>query len=168
MSDGPEGLALDALHLVPHDPRWSGWYAAEAARLAQLPGLVRIAHIGSTSMPDVPAKPVIDTAVQLVDPGLPSVARFLADRGYCNHGDYGLPGRIFFTRGDPPCFHLHVVGEESPHWSAWLRFRDALLADPSLRRAYGDEKVRLLHQCSGDRRRYTREKSSFIQRVLAG
>ncbi len=167
MSDGPEGLALDALHLVPHDLRWSACYAAEAARLRAMPGLVAIAHIGSTALPDLPAKPVIDLAAQLAHPEDGAVERFLHEHGYDNHGDYGLPGRTFYTRGNPPRFHLHVVRAGSPHWTAWLRFRDALLADPALRRAYGEEKVRLLEGCGGDRHRYTREKSCFIQRVLA-
>jgi GrpB-like predicted nucleotidyltransferase (UPF0157 family) len=168
MSDGPEGLALDALHLVPHDPRWSGWYAAESARLHGLPGLVSIAHIGSTALPELPAKPVIDIAAQVADPQDATVLAFLEQQGYRHHGEYGLAGRSFYTRGEPPCYHLHVVRTGSPHWTAWLRFRDALLADPVLRRAYGDEKVRLAQQCANDRHRYTREKSGFIQRVLAG
>jgi GrpB-like predicted nucleotidyltransferase (UPF0157 family) len=171
MTSPPDAAAYQALgplRLVAHDPAWAARYAAEAARLSGLPGVRTVAHIGSTALPDLPAKPVVDIAL-LVDgtPDDPALCTALEALGYTPQGEFGLPGRMFFTLGAPPLVHLHVVAADSPHWPAWLRFRDALRADPVLRQRYGELKETLRQQTGGDRAAYTAGKSAFVAGVLA-
>lgn len=162
-----DGLNLDELRLVPSDPAWPEKYQKECDRLSSIPHVIAVEHIGSTVFPDIQSKPVIDIAV-LVDtqPDHPLVRKSFAHLGYSHHGEYGLPGRIFYTYGEPPKFHVHVVTCGSTYWADWLTFRDFLLHHPEWRKQYEQVKLRIFDDCHGDRHTYTEMKSPFIMHVL--
>jgi len=161
------GLGLQDLALSPYDPTWAVLYGNAAGSLRALPGSVQVEHIGSTAIPGIHAKPVIDIALTVSSaPDSDILRRALAALGYVSHGEYGLPGRQFFTRGNPPEIHLHVVGPHSPHWDDWLTFRDYLLQHPEWVKGYEEEKRRLVALVKGDRASYTRQKGAFIKDVL--
>lgn len=161
-------LGLNDVKLVPHDATWGETYQREAIRLRTVPNAVDVAHIGSTSIPHIQAKPVVDIALAVSVPAdHASVKQALEVLGYDDRGEYGLPGRQFFTLGDPPSVHLHVVHRDASHWLDWVDFRDYLLAHPAHAAAYEKEKLRLAATYAGDRAAYTKSKADFILRTLA-
>lgn len=163
----PVGLGLHSLKLSPPDPGWVQVYERERARLVSIATITAIAHIGSTAVPGIIAKPVIDVAALVSgaadDPTLRSA---LEKVGYTAHGEYGLSGRQFFTLGDPPVVHLHVVATGSPHWRDWIDFRDYLRAHPAHAHRYEQEKIRLSNVYRDNRPAYTRSKAAFVSDIL--
>lgn len=130
------------------------------------PLVVRIEHIGSTSVPGLAAKPILDIAIQTDAPqNLPKIESALTAAGFSYKGEFGLPGRHFFVRGDPVFIHLHVVAAGCEHWNLWLQFRDALRADEALRSDYLTLKRELARRFATDRAAYTAAKTEFITRV---
>ena len=165
------GMREGEVRLAEHDPAWAGCFRRERLRLRRAlgPRLLAIEHIGSTAVPDLPAKPIIDIALRvrrLRD--LASLMRTLAALGYRHLGEHGLPGRQFFVRGEPVTHHLHVVAVRSPHWAVWLRFRDRLRADPAARALYAAGKRQLARRFATRRAAYTRGKTPLVRRLLAG
>jgi len=164
------GLQENVVRLSPHDPRWAELFAAEAGGLrSALGGLAMgVEHIGSTAVEGLAAKPIIDIAVKTRSfADLPRVVEAMKGAGYHHKGEFGLPGRHFFTRGNPVLFHVHVVEEGSDHWSYWIKFRDALRRDPALRDEYIALKQSLAKKFANDRPGDTMAKSEFVARFLA-
>lgn len=169
----PLGLESKMVRVVPYDARWPGLYRAEAERVARavaeagLPPLA-LEHVGSTAVPGLAAKPVLDLAG-----GREREARAAAYRpvleglGYVYRGDGGLPGRDFFRRGEPRSHHLHLVERGGAHWRRYLGLREALRADPALREAYASLKRELAVRYARDREAYTEGKSAFVDDALA-
>jgi GrpB-like predicted nucleotidyltransferase (UPF0157 family) len=83
-------------------------------------------------------------------------------------GEFGLPGRHFFIKGDPRAYHLHVVDSTTDHWQRWTTFRDLLRTDPLLLKRYERLKVALAGLYHSNREKYTAAKSSFINAVVEG
>ena len=163
------GLPSGTVKLCPHSRQWSVAFASERRRLARYTGsrVYRLEHIGSTAVPGLDAKPIIDIALCI--PSLRSLKpwiRILASAGYVYKGEYGLPGRHFFVRGDPVTHHLHLVEKGCPHWAKWLLFRDYLRAHPDAAQRYNALKRRLATRYAHDRDAYTRAKTPFVARLL--
>lgn len=170
--DSSLARALDEpVDLRPFDPAWSARFAAEAARLAcLLPDRSRfeqIAHIGSTAVPGMMAKPVIDMLAAIADwRRIEQVLRDLRALGY--HHDPGSPAqgtdRRWLMRhcDGRRTHHLHVVESGSAAWRDRMLFRDRLATDPLLRGTYLALKYRLVSRLAGRREDYTAGKASFI------
>lgn len=136
------------------------------------PHAVVVEHIGSTSVPGLAAKPVIDVLL-----GAGTLAEIesrigqLGERGYVYVPKYEreLPTRRYFTKSPAASLrmHLHAVEIDSPIWLAHLAFRDALRSDPALRADYQALKLRLAETFADDKSAYTEAKGPFIQSVLA-
>lgn len=165
------GLEARAVRLAPHTARWAELYREEEARLREaLDGvLVDVQHYGSTSIPGIRAKPILDilAGVRRLDDVLERRARLEA-LGYEHAPWAGVPGHHVFGKGKARTHLLHVVEHGSRHWSENLWFRDRLRADPALAAEYDALKARLAEAHPGDRARYTEEKSAFIQRIRQG
>jgi GrpB-like predicted nucleotidyltransferase (UPF0157 family) len=164
------GVAQGTVRLEEYDPRWPELAGRELQRVgAALGPLVqRIEHIGSTAVPGLPAKPILDLALEVESADqLPALAIGLAGLGYRAWGEHGLPGRQFFSRGEPVTHHVHAVVGGSPHWAVWLRFRDRLRADAADRAAYAACKRQLARAHPDDRRSYTRGKDDLVTAILA-
>lgn len=171
-------LALnEPVELHPFDSAWSARFDAEAARLASsLPArsrFARIAHVGSTAVPGMMAKPVIDMLAALTDwQRLDQVLRDLRALGY--HHDPGspvqAPDRRWLLRHSEGhrTHHLHVVETGSAAWRDRVVLRDRLAVDPLLRGAYLALKYRLVSRHAGRRECYTAGKTSFILEAVAG
>lgn len=168
----PLGLESKMVRVVPYDDRWPVLFDAEAERIvdavacAGLPKL-SLAHVGSTAVPGLAAKPILDVAAAHVA-GTAASAYIGAfeSLGYEYRGDGGLPGREFFRRGVPRSHHLHLVEQNGTHWVRFLRFRDALRAHPALRDAYAALKQSLAARYPWDREAYVAGKSEFVEGVL--
>jgi GrpB-like predicted nucleotidyltransferase (UPF0157 family) len=158
----------EVIELVDHDPSWAELYEQERTRLAGIFGehAVGIEHIGSTSVPGLCSKPIVDVLVGVRELEL-SEEQVDAMRGlgYEFLGEYGLPGRLFF-RKEPRTLHVHVVTYGSEHWERQLTFRDALRSDSEERERYAAFKRRLAAE-GHPREAYTELKTPFIREVEA-
>ncbi len=133
---------LRKICVVSHDALWPERFAAESAALAAAFGgrATEIQHVGSTSVPGLPAKPIIDILVVTDDIGqVDSLNPALIVLGYEPQGEYGIPGRRFFTKGGDVkrSHHVHVFQQDHPEVSAMLDFRDYLRAHPRQAAEYG-------------------------------
>lgn len=156
------------VQLVPYDPEWANLAKMHSARLAVLGSvLVTVHHIGSTSVPGLAAKPIIDL-MPLVT-GLSDLDREqsrIETLGYGWHGELGIPGRRYCTLSDESgnrIVQLHFFEANSPHVTRHLAFRDYLRAHPEEMKAYEKEKQRARDLYPDDSHAYTDEKAAWIR-----
>ena len=156
--------------VVDYDETWPG--AFEALRQpvsAALQGLaLSIEHVGSTAVPGLAAKPVIDMNVVVAAPDLLQAIERLSALGYEHRGDLGIPLREAF-RAPPGSrrHHLYLCPSHSPALANHLAFRDSLRRDIALAREYGQLKRRLAEKFSDDMEGYVEGKTAFVVGVLA-
>lgn len=158
----------DLVELVDHDPSWAERYEQEAAKLQPIfdGHVVGMEHVGSTSIPDLCAKPIVDVLVGLRELELTNEQiGGMSELGYLFLGEHGLPGRLFF-RKDPRTHHVHVVEHGGEHWERQLTFRDTLRADEEERKRYDAFKRRLAAE-GHPREVYSELKTPFIREVEA-
>ncbi len=171
-ADDALGLASGVVGLMPYDARWAAAFADEARRIARALGArpAEVAHIGSTAVPGLAAKPILDLLVGI--PRMDDVAAYVAaleTLGYQSRGAYGLPGRHYLVRDDAAgrrTHHLNVVPLDGSFWRTHLGFRDALRARPARAAAYEALKRDLATRHAGDRPAYTEGKAAFIHETL--
>lgn len=164
------GLKQGTVRLVPYSPAWARQFSAEKRRLKRyLPARGSlIEHIGSTAVPGLEAKPVVDIALSIPSfKRLTAITKALTRAKYTYMGEFGLPGRHFFVYGDPVTVHLHLVEAGSEHWWRWLVFRDYLRQCPKEAERYNRLKQTLARRFANDRPAYTKSKSPFINAILA-
>ena len=129
-----------------------------------------VEHIGSTAVPGLRAKPVIDMLAPVSSlAGAQAALPVLAESGWLHWpDDPGRPDRMWFLRPSPEArtHHLQLIEAGHPHAAALLAFRDALRADAGLRREYAALKDQLAAQHPGQRNAYTNAKGSFVAQVL--
>lgn len=171
MSASSEDLEQDLIIVVPYDAAWPDRYAAERAALLGATGslFVAIEHIGSTSVPGLQAKPVIDmmAAVRRLDDASAAEER-LRELGY-RFTPTGMRNRLFFRRRAPElacAFHLHIVEEATWGERNERLFRDHLRAHPEDARAYGELKQRLAREHGRDSMAYTKSKTELVQAIV--
>lgn len=166
------GLRRGAVQLVPYTPEWATLFQAERARLQQALGddALDIQHIGSTAVPGLAAKPILDLGVAVAADAVVSgcVPRLTA-LGYTYRGYRGPDRGHFFDQGSEQrlTHYLHMLPVGEPGWENYLRFRDYLIAHPEAREAYMRLKEELAAQYAEDRAAYTAAKAAFIQSILA-
>jgi GrpB-like predicted nucleotidyltransferase (UPF0157 family) len=155
--------------LLPYDPLWALEYDAEAARIENacigLP--IRLEHIGSTSVPGLSAKPVIDILAGV--PGQAHRGLYIASMlrlGFEHVGSYGIPGRNYFRRGRPRSHHVHMVSWSSEMWKESLLFRDYLRVNRAIAMEYDALKREFAIAHADDKGEYQSAKGPFIQSVL--
>ncbi len=135
--------------VVAHDPDWQNDFLEEAAQLQRIlePALQALHHIGSTAIPGILAKPIIDMlAVARCLDAIDQCSSRLEALGYLPMGAFGIEGRRYFRKSDEAgrrTHHLHVFEAGSPHIQRHLAFRDYLMAHPSKAAEYSALKARL-------------------------
>ena len=165
-------VTLDApVQIEPYNPAWPEAFRAECDLLTVVlqPWLVgRIEHVGSTAVPGLAAKPVIDIMAPVADlessrAALPALEAI----GYC-YAPYKPDVEHWLCKPSPQhrTHHLHLVPLGSKVWIEGLAFRDLLVADAAVARDYAALKHRLAAQYRNDRERYTDEKGPFIENAL--
>ena len=163
------GLGQEENRLAAYQPGWAEAFAQEAARIRATlgPRVLAIEHYGSTSIPGLPAKPIIDLLIGVRDLGeVADIAPAMFALGYDDHTRNVVPGHYIMGLGEQRTHHAHFVAFESEHWWPPLAFRDRLRADPALRDEYEALKRRLVIEHPHDRAAYTEAKSAFVERVL--
>lgn len=155
------------VELVPHNPEWSQLADQEINRLQaglSFP-IVGIYHIGSTSIPGIKAKPILDFVMEVEDleDVIDAVGEFEA-LDYDSKGEYGIQGRQFFTRDTDGerSHHLHVFQKGHPDIKRHTVFRDFLRANPDAAREYESLKEQLARRFPKQSGNYTEAKSDFI------
>jgi GrpB-like predicted nucleotidyltransferase (UPF0157 family) len=161
------------IQLHAYDPAWPAQFHAERERLLSvLPGaFIAVEHIGSTAVPALMAKPVIDIMAGVKSiAAADALAPHICDSGYGTSAEFNatLADRKWFMRwaNGHRTHHLHLVVQDGPVWQEHLQFRDLLRAQPVLRAQYLQLKSKLAQAHAHDREAYTVAKSAFIRAAL--
>ena len=166
------GLQRGTVRVVPYSPDWASLFGEERTRLQQALGALAldVQHIGSTAVPGLDAKPLLDVGVAVAsEADAAACVPILEALGYTYRGDRGASEGHFFDKGaeDSLTHYLHMLIASSPAWVNYLLFRDYLIAHPDVRDAYAQLKRDLAAAYAADRASYTAAKAAFVQRVLA-
>lgn len=166
-------MADQAIALVDYDPSWRDLFIAQQATLSRLlqPWLAAPPeHVGSTAVPGLRAKPIVDilAPVRSFEAAQAAVPVLEGDGWLFWPDDPNRSYRLWFLRPKPEMrtHHLHIMQHDHPELQKVLLFRDALRKDPGLRHAYAELKERLAERYPADRDAYTDAKSDFVQSVL--
>jgi len=156
--------------VVDYDPNWPVLFRALQRRIADALGSVaaRIEHVGSTAVPNLAAKPILDIDVLLGSASdLPTAIERLANVGYTHQGDLGIAGREAFRApaGDP-AHNLYVCLTPTGKFHRHLLFRDYLRAHPDDAKAYGELKQALALRFRDDRSAYVDGKSEVVTEII--
>lgn len=156
------------IEVVPYRCEWPQLFETEARALRALWGqeVVAIHHIGSTAIPGIQAKPIIDLVVEVKDlSAIDAYDEQMRAGGYLPLGEYGIPGRRFFIKGttDHRSHHIHGYATGHPDIPRHLNFRDYLRAHPQEAAAYSDLKESLVARFPTDIEAYMEGKHDLIQ-----
>lgn len=161
--------------VTPYNPDWPAQFDALAARyrsaLADLPH--KIEHVGSTSVPGMTAKPVIDVDIVIARADFAGVRGRLAGLGYWHQGDKGLPDREAFDLSEPqlkrslPAHHLYVCIAGTPELAKHIVFRDFMRRHPEWVQRLSAHKVELCLRHANDRQSYIDGKAAMVQQITA-
>jgi GrpB-like predicted nucleotidyltransferase (UPF0157 family) len=175
MEGGMERYGGGAIMVCDYDPVWAATFEHERTCLHGVLGalVLTIEHVGSTSVPGLAAKPVIDLLVGVRS--LPEARSCCIEPiqalGYTYLPQYEswLPGELFFRKGPPGPWthHVHMMEPAHPHWDELLLFRDYLRCHPEIVGAYANVKKALALVFGEDIAGYRNAKHPFIQRVMA-
>ncbi|WP_027963734.1 GrpB family protein [Halalkalibacillus halophilus] len=157
------------VEVIPYSKKWPQLFEKEAGKLRALFGkeIVTIHHIGSTSVPGLKAKPVIDMMpivqdISMVD----SFNDEMQQMGYESKGENGIKGRRYFQKGgDQRSHHVHFYQVGSPEIDRHLAFRDYLRAHPEPKQRYGDLKEELAMRFPDDIESYISGKESYAKEI---
>lgn len=169
---GVLGLRRGEVRLVPSSAEWAHLFARERDVLLAAAGPmdITIEHVGSTSVPGLAAKPILDIAVAVATTGdIHRLRERLAGHKYIDRGDGGADGGWLLVKESAPdirTHHIHVVTKDDPQWGGYLHFRDLLRRDPDARDAYAREKRRLELAFRVDRGAYTDGKQDIISSLV--
>jgi len=155
---------VEPVAVVAYEAKWPQLFEIESEKLRAALGdnVVSLEHIGSTAVPGLVAKPVIDLLAGLRTFPLSSQRiAVLEGLGYEYLGENGIPGRLFFRKGRPRSHHVHAVLFGEDHWERHLAFRDYLRANAREKNAYAEFKRTLVREVGGDRDRYVDGKEMY-------
>ena len=160
--------------IVDYNPQWPHMYEEERARIQDAIGdcLIDIQHVGSTSIPGLSAKPILDIMPVIREISLvASCVKPLEVLGYAYFGENGIPGRHYFRKPTgittkPHLVHLHILEKGHDQWAMMLLFRDYLRLHPESALQYDVLKRELAEKYGFDRVGYTDAKESFVRSII--
>ena len=162
---------MSRVNVVPHNSGWRDAFEAEAKLVAAALGenVVAAHHIGSTAIPGIYAKPVIDMLVEVRDVAeVDGRSSAMESIGYEVMGEYGIPGRRYFRKDDREgirTHHIHAFEAGSDEVVRHLSFRDYMLAHPADAQRYGELKRRLAEEHPQSLDEYMDGKDDFIKEI---
>jgi len=162
----------EAVELVPYVDAWPEQYDRERFRIALAFGVIPksglIQHIGSTAVPGLTAKPVIDLMLGSSKwPPPNALIRGVCALGYENLGDAGVPKRVYLRLRGPVNFNVHIVRRGGTHWTNNIALRDYLRDNAAARETYAAAKVAALNIGRGRLLAYSEAKNSVIAELIA-
>lgn len=166
------GLKRNTVQVIDHQPHWADLAAEICKELRKIAEdlLIDVQHVGSTAVPGLPAKPIIDIAAAVSGwDGISHIVGRFTENGYIHRGYSEESGGHLFVKESSPevrTIHLHIVEYQSIQWKNYLCFRDMLCHDQRIRDRYAALKRDLRNRFSRDRRSYTAAKHAFIQDLL--
>ena len=152
---------------MPYNSEWPVLFEKEKKALLDLdiPTILGIHHIGSTAVEDLAAKPIIDILLE-VDclESLDQSQKKIEELGYESLGEFGIVGRRYYRKGKNIRSHqIHAFLASDPHSSRHIAFRDYLIENEAIKKAYESLKLEVASQCENDIDRYCDGKNDFIQ-----
>ena len=166
-----EGVERYKVRLLKHNPAWKDEFCRVHELLREIWGenAIAIEHVGSTAIPAIPAKPVLDVAVTVKSlEGIDAEALICLGYEDCGWQNAEKTRRLFVLRGENQIslHHIHVYQEGDPDFYRQIGFRDYLNAHPDAAAEYAALKESLAAKFTEDRASYTKGKSEFIGRIL--
>lgn len=165
------GLPSNRVRVVSYDPAWKEFFESERAiLLSQFPGdVLEVSHGGSTSVPGMAAKPIIDMFA--VVPNLINAEQLrkpLESLGYHYRGEEGVPGRILYAKGagEIRTHHLNLVEKTNDQWRNHISLREYYIRHPDVAQEYVQLKEKLAQMFPDDRSAYGKGKKDFVRSVL--
>ena len=170
-----EKYGAGAIVVSDYDPNWPTFFEQESTRIRNTLGSLALAieHVGSTAVPGLPSKPIIDLLVGVprLEEAMERCIAPIEALGYRYIPEYAswLPGELFFRKGPPGPWthHMHLMEPSHPRWEALLVFRDYLRIHPEAARAYADIKRALAASSKDDIKAYRTGKSVFVENTTA-
>ena len=164
-------MTSPSYRIVDCDHGWPVLFEEEKALVAAATGITpkRVKHVGSTAVPGLGSKPIIDLMVGV--PGVPRVEDAqreidaLRNMGYDWRGETA-PGTLYLRKAEPRRFNLHITQWGGEFWQDLLLFRDSLRTDPQTARQYEDLKRVLMARLASDPPAYNAGKTSFIESIV--
>ncbi|HEX6185879.1 MAG TPA: GrpB family protein [Pyrinomonadaceae bacterium] len=159
------------VEVVPHDPRWRDAFEAEAKLIADALGenVVAVHHIGSTAIPNIFAKPVVDLLVEVRDVAeVDGRSSAMESLGYEVMGEYGTPGRRYFRKDNQQgirTHHIHAFEAGSAEVERHLAFRDYMTAHPAEAQRYSELKRKLAEENPQNIDGYMDGKDGFVKEM---
>ena len=154
--------------IVDHDRAWPDLFEEERGRIVPLLGIgvKHVEHIGSTSVPALGAKPILDMMLGVTHPSdVGQYLECLKSIGYEHRGET-VPGTLYVRKAQPRRFNLHMTEYEGEFWIEHLLFRDFLRARRDVAQRYEDLKRRLMVTFASDPPAYNAAKAAFIESVV--
>ena len=159
-----------AIEVVEYDPQWAEEFQSYAVKIKAVLGhlAMSVEHVGSTSVPGLAAKPIIDIDIVISSRLLlQAVIEKLTEIDYVHEGNLGIPGREAFMWPNGKRHHLYVCSVNTPNLHNHLIFRDYLRTHPEAVKAYGELKIDLAKQYRHDMKAYGVAKTAFIQKIIS-
>lgn len=173
------GLTRNTVVLMPHDPEWDVFAKKSISEISAILGesAVEIRLIGSTAIPDIKSKPILDIMIGVrkfsdITPYLDQLDKL----GYKHKPENDTENKIFISANLPiggdsseperRTHHIHIVIHGKTLWNSYTEFCDCLMRDQEIRKRYEQLKETLAARYPNDRKAYTLGKSEFIRRVL--
>jgi GrpB-like predicted nucleotidyltransferase (UPF0157 family) len=167
----PGSAKLQPIAVVDYDPDWPQRFEFLRERIAGAIGdlAAAIEHVGSTAVPNLAAKPIIDIDVLLKsDSMLPAAIERLASLGYVHRGNLGVPEReAFLAPPEDLPHHLYLCPPRSAEFRRHVAFRNFLRAHPEQARIYGDLKIVIAERFREDRSAYVTAKSEIVNELTS-
>lgn len=165
------GVEINTVILNEYNPKYKELFEEERKRLMEYVGdeIVQVEHIGSTSMPGILAKPIIDIVVAVKDLGrIDKIERILTEKGYIYKGPIAaVEDRYQFLVGNSikRDFHIYFTELNSDVWYDFVLYRDYMLSHPEELREYEELKIKLARLYPHDRRNYLKHKNVYINEI---
>jgi len=161
----------EKIYLEQYNPDWVLQFEEEKLKLQNklnLYDVCCIEHIGSTAIPNITAKPIVDILIGIkIYPPNEDMLKVMKDTGYANWDEAGIEGRIYLTKRNPDCFfNCHIVQYESDIWNNNILLRDYLIKHEDEAMAYSELKQKIIKQGVNDLLEYSNKKSEFILALL--
>ena len=157
------------VEVVSYSPNWKDMYKEESEKIKNVLSdiIIDIHHIGSTAIPGIKAKPVIDILVEVKD--IERVDQYnhkMKELGYEAMGEYGIPKRRFFRKGgNNRTHHIHIFQVGNEEIERHINFKEYLIAHPDKAREYSKLKEELVNKYTYDVENYSNSKSDFIKEI---